>query len=135
MAVAIAEVAEAEAVADAAEAEAVDGLPELLLSPSLAGLYVIVGRGAPASGSGDRSLEDGAGGADSMVGLGGDGEGAAPLPRLLGDSSVGGGQREDARGAARKRGAVWHEGPRRMHQRMHEQQHDQQQPTGVVVVT
>ena len=35
------------------------GLPGLLQSPSLAGLYVIVGRGAPASGSGDRSLEEG----------------------------------------------------------------------------
>ena len=29
------------------------GLPELLLSPTLAGLYVIVGRCAPASGGGD----------------------------------------------------------------------------------
>ena len=29
------------------------GLPGLLQSPSLAGLYVIVGRGAPASGGGD----------------------------------------------------------------------------------
>ena len=39
--------------AEAEEAEAVSGLPELLLSPTLAGLYVIVGRGAPASGGGD----------------------------------------------------------------------------------
>ena len=45
----------AEAV-EAAEAEAVGGLPGLLLSPSLAGLYVIVGRGAPASGGGDKGL-------------------------------------------------------------------------------
>ena len=39
--------------AEAEEAEAVSGLPELLLSPTLAGLYVIVGRCAPASGGGD----------------------------------------------------------------------------------
>ena len=50
---------EVAAAAEAVEAEAAGGLPELLLSPSLAGLYVIVGRGAPASGSGDRSLEEG----------------------------------------------------------------------------
>ena len=53
-----AEAAAAEAAAEATEAEAeeakaVSGLPELLLSPKLAGLYVIVGRGAPASGGGD----------------------------------------------------------------------------------
>ena len=47
-----AEAAEAEAVGEAAEAEAVGGLPGLLRSPSLAGLYVIVGHGAPANGSG-----------------------------------------------------------------------------------
>ena len=47
------------ASAEAIEAEAAGGLPELLRSPSFAGLYVIVGRGAPASGSGDRSLEEG----------------------------------------------------------------------------
>ena len=45
-----------EAVEVAAEAAAVGGLPGLLLSPSLAGLYVIVGRGAPASGGGDQGL-------------------------------------------------------------------------------
>ena len=39
-------------VGQAAEAEAVGGLPGLLRSPSLAGLYVIVGHGAPANGSG-----------------------------------------------------------------------------------
>jgi hypothetical protein len=40
---------------EAAEAGAVGGLPELLLSPSLAGLYVIVGCSAPASGGGNTS--------------------------------------------------------------------------------
>ena len=38
--------------AEAAEAEVVGGLPWLLRSPSLAALYVIVGHGAPANGSG-----------------------------------------------------------------------------------
>ena len=50
---------EAAAAAEPIEAEAAGGLPELLRSPALAGLYVIVGRGALASGSGDRSLEEG----------------------------------------------------------------------------
>ena len=48
--------AEAAEAAEAEEAEAAGGLPELLQSPSLAGLYVIVGRGAPASGGGDKGL-------------------------------------------------------------------------------
>ena len=46
---------EEEVNVEAAEAGAVGGLPELLLSPSLAGLYVIVGCSAPASGGGNTS--------------------------------------------------------------------------------
>ena len=53
---AAADAAAAAEAAEAAEAEVVGGLPELLQSPSLAGLYVIVGRGAPASGGGDKGL-------------------------------------------------------------------------------